>query len=234
MISLLDPDNPEQAFPPVETAEQDPDGLLAVGGDLSPTRLLNAYRQGIFPWYSSEQPILWWSPDPRTVLFPDRIRISRSLRKNLRNRNYRVSFDTAFSDVLNACALPQPGREETWITTEMKQAYTQLHRLGFAHSVEIWEQNRLAGGLYGIAIGRAFFGESMFSRVRDASKIALVHLAHALAERDFGLIDCQVYTPHLISLGAEEIERRHFCDLLQRFCSHPGYIGSWTGGMDAS
>lgn len=231
MISLLDPDNPEEPFPHVDMAEREPDGLLAVGGDLSPTRLLNAYRHGIFPWYSDEQPILWWSPDPRTVLFPDRIRISRSLGKTLRNRNYRFTFDTAFTEVINACAMPQPGREETWITEEMKQAYIKLHELGFAHSAEIREDHRLVGGLYGIAIGRVFFGESMFSLTRDASKMALVHLARFLSERDFGLIDCQVYTPHLISLGAEEIERRHFCDLLRKFCSQPGITGKWTRGI---
>lgn len=234
MISLLDPDNPEEHFPPVENAAQEPDGLLAVGGDLSPTRLLNAYRHGIFPWYSSEQPILWWAPDPRTVLFPERIRISRSLGKTLRNRNYQFTFDSAFTEVINACATPQPGREETWITEEMKQAYIQLHRLGFAHSAEVREKNRLVGGLYGIAIGRVFFGESMFSLVRDASKIALVHLAHSLADRGFGVIDCQVYTPHLISLGAEEIERRRFCDLLQRYCNQPGFIGNWSEDIDES
>jgi leucyl/phenylalanyl-tRNA--protein transferase len=233
MISLLDPDNPEERFPPVEFAEQEPDGLLAIGGDLSPTRLLNAYRQGIFPWYSSEQPILWWSPDPRTVLFPEHIKISRSLGKSLRNRNYHCSFDSAFSDVINACAMPLPGREETWISDEMKQAYIHLHRLGFAHSVEIWEDKRLVGGLYGIAIGRVFFGESMFSLARDASKIALVHLARTLAARGFGLIDCQVYTAHLISLGAEEIERKRFCELLQHYCNQPGPSGRWDGGIDA-
>lgn len=232
MISLLDPDNPDEQFPPVELAEQEPDGLLAVGGDLSPTRLLNAYRQGIFPWYSSEQPILWWAPDPRTVLFPERIKISRSLAKTLRNRDYRFTFDTAFSEVINACATPQPGREETWITEEMKQAYIRLHQLGYAHSAEVREENRLVGGLYGIAIGRVFFGESMFSRARDTSKIALVHLAHHLVARNFGLIDCQVYSPHLISLGAEEIERRQFCDLLQHFCNQPGFTGSWTEALD--
>lgn len=232
MILLLDPDNPEEPFPPVEDAKQEPDGLLAVGGDLSPARLLNAYRHGIFPWYSSEQPILWWAPDPRTVLFPERIKISRSLGKTLRNRDYRVTLDTAFAEVISACAMPQPDREETWITEEMKQAYIHLHQLGHAHSVEIWQNNRLVGGLYGIAIGRVFYGESMFSRVRDASKIALVHLARHLADRDFGLIDCQVYTPHLISMGAEEIERRHFCDLLQHFCHQPGFTGSWTEAMN--
>lgn len=183
MISLLDPDNPQERFPPVEHAEQEPDGLLAVGGDLSPTRLLNAYQHGIFPWYSSEQPILWWSPDPRTVLFPERIKISRSLAKSLRNRHYRCDFDRDFDAVISACAMPLPGREETWITDEMKQAYIHLHQLGFAHSMEIREDGRLVGGLYGIAIGRVFFGESMFSLARDASKIALVHLARTLADK---------------------------------------------------
>ncbi|AKH19809.1 leucyl/phenylalanyl-tRNA--protein transferase [Sedimenticola thiotaurini] len=234
MISLLDPDNPEEPFPPVEQAEREPDGLLAVGGDLSPTRLLNAYRHGIFPWYSLGQPILWWAPDPRTVLFPKRIKVSRSLAKTLRNRDYRFTFDSAFADVIDACATPQPGREETWITAEMKQAYIRLHQLGHAHSVEIWEQNRLVGGLYGIAIGRVFYGESMFSRVRDASKIALVHLARYLDDKEFGLIDCQVYSAHLISLGAEEIRRQQFCEYLQHFCNQAGLTGSWTETHDKS
>lgn len=234
MISLLDPDNPEEPFPPVEQAEQEPDGLLAVGGDLSPTRLLNAYRHGIFPWYSAGQPILWWAPNPRTVLFPERIKVSRSLAKTLRNRDYRFTFDTAFADVIDACAMPQPGREETWITEEMKQAYIQLHRLGYAHSAEIREGKKLVGGLYGIAIGRVFYGESMFSRVRDASKIALVHLARYLEERSFGLIDCQVYSAHLASLGAVEIERGQFCEYLQHFCSQPGLTDSWTRTHDES
>ncbi len=227
MISLLDPDNPREPFPPVEQAERDPDGLLAVGGDLSSTRLLNAYRHGIFPWYSDEQPILWWSPDPRTILIPDALKITKSLAKTLRNREYRFSFDKAFMQVVEGCAMPQPGREETWITEEMKLAYNELHRAGHAHSVEIWEENRLVGGLYGVAIGRAFFGESMFSLSRDASKIALVHLAQTLRVKGFGVIDCQVYTPHLISMGAREIERRVFIKLLDRYCELPGYPGPW-------
>lgn len=169
---------------------------------------------------------------PQDSAFPERIKISRSLAKTLRNRDYRFTFDTAFSEVINACATPQPGREETWITEEMKQAYIRLHQLGYAHSAEVREENRLVGGLYGIAIGRVFFGESMFSRARDTSKIALVHLARHLVARNFGLIDCQVYSPHLISLGAEEIERRQFCDLLQHFCNQPGFTGSWTEALD--
>lgn len=227
MISLLDPDNPNQPFPPVEQAEEEPDGLLAVGGDLSPARLLNAYRQGIFPWYSDDQPILWWSPDPRTVLFPGDIKVSKSLRKSMRRRACEFRFDRDFSQVITCCAMPQPGREETWITDEMKLAYIRLHRMGYAHSAEVWEQNRLVGGLYGVAIGRAFFGESMFSLVPDASKIALVHLARTLEQRGFGLIDCQVHTPHLISMGATEIRRSHFIELLGRFCDLPGENGNW-------
>ncbi|MCW8908506.1 MAG: leucyl/phenylalanyl-tRNA--protein transferase [Sedimenticola sp.] len=227
MISLLDPDNPNEPFPPVEQAEVDPDGLLAVGGDLCPSRLLNAYRQGIFPWYSDDQPILWWSPDPRTVLFPGDVKVSKSLRKAMRRQEYRFSFDQDFPRVIAGCAMPQPGREETWITEHMKNAYIELHRMGYAHSAEIWEQNRLVGGLYGVAIGRAFFGESMFSLVPNASKIALVHLARALEERGFGLIDCQVYTPHLISMGATEISRRQFIGLLDRLCDLPDDNGIW-------
>lgn len=227
MISLLDSDNPRQPFPPVEQAEREPDGLLAVGGDLSPDRLLAAYRHGIFPWYSDNQPILWWSPDPRTVLFPGEIKLSRSLRKTLRNRDYQFTFDQAFPRVIAGCAMPQPGREETWITNEMQQAYIRLHQMGYAHSAEIWQQERLVGGLYGVAIGRAFFGESMFSLVRDASKIALVLLAQTLDKRGFGIIDCQVHTPHLVSMGAREINRKQFVELLDRFCQLPGYTGRW-------
>jgi len=227
MISLLDPDNPNQPFPPVDQAEEEPDGLLAVGGDLSPARLLNAYCHGIFPWYSDDQPILWWSPDPRTVLFPDSIKVSKSLRKTMRRRDYRFCFDRDFTQVIGSCAKPQPGREETWITDEMKEAYIRLHRMGYAHSAEVWEQNRLIGGLYGVAIGRAFFGESMFSLVPDASKIALVHLARTLQQHGFGLIDCQVYTPHLISMGATEISRERFVDLLDHFCELPDNKALW-------
>ena len=227
MIALLDPDNPRQPFPPVEQAEREPDGLLAVGGDLSPDRLLAAYHHGIFPWYSDNQPILWWSPDPRTVLFPREIRLSRSLRKTLRNRVYRFTFDQDFPGVIAGCATPQAGREETWITTEMQRAYIQLHQMGYAHSAEIWQQEQLVGGLYGVAIGKAFFGESMFSLARDASKIALVHLTQALDRRGFGVVDCQVHSPHLISMGAREISRKQFIELLDHFCQLPGYTGCW-------
>lgn len=228
MLYLLDPDNPEAPFPPVEQAEREPDGLLAVGGDLSPQRLLNAYRHGIFPWYSDDQPLLWWSPDPRTVLIPERIKISRSLKKSLRNRPFRVTFDQAFGEVIDACAAPRKEADGTWITDEMKDAYSHLNHLGYAHSVEVWHQDKLVGGLYGIAIGQVFFGESMFSRVSDGSKIALVYLAMQLMEWRFKMIDCQLHSTHLISLGAEEISRHLFCQRLKKWCSLPGKKGTWS------
>ena len=227
MISLLDPDNPAAPFPPVHQAEREPDGLLAVGGDLKPARLINAYRHGIFPWFSEDQPILWWSPDPRTILVPGQLKISRSLRQSLRNRGYRISFDRAFADTIDHCSMTGPGREETWITDEMKQAYQRMYHLGYAHSVEVWHSATQVGGLYGIAIGRVFFGESMFSRARDASKVALVHLCQLLAGKGFELIDCQVNTSHLMSLGAREIDRSAFCELLDVYCEQPGLNGSW-------
>jgi leucyl/phenylalanyl-tRNA--protein transferase len=222
MFYLLDPKNPQAPFPPVERSEREPNGLLAIGGDLSPTRLLNAYRSGVFPWYSEEQPILWWSPDPRTVLFPQRLKISRSLAKTLRNGPFNVSFDQAFDQVIRGCAAPRRDEEGTWITDEMMQAYRELHRLGHAHSVEVWHGDDLAGGLYGVAIGAVFFGESMFSRERDASKVALVHLVRRLQARGYRLIDCQVYSAHLISLGAETIDRREFCRCLEKWCPETG------------
>ena len=172
------------AFPPVESALAEPNGLLAVGGDLSPRRLLAAYRRGIFPWYSEGDPILWWCPDPRMVLVPGELRVTRSLAKTLRNKTYQVRFDTAFDDVMRGCAAPRPDQPGTWITAEMRAAYGRLHELGYAHSVETWIDGRLAGGLYGVAIGRVFFGESMFTRVRDASKIAFVHLVRRLERED--------------------------------------------------
>jgi leucyl/phenylalanyl-tRNA--protein transferase len=220
MIHVLNPYQPDEPFPPVEQAELEPNGLLAVGGDLSSSRLLNAYRSGIFPWYSDDQPILWWSPDPRTVLYPEQLKISRSLRKTLRNKPFRVTFDQAFSGVMSACAAPRKQAEGTWISPEMLAAYRELHRIGYAHSVEVWMEDRLVGGLYGVALGSVFFGESMFSTERDASKVALVYLTRLLQDRDFRLIDCQVYSAHLISLGAKEIERSSFCRALDRWCPH--------------
>lgn len=204
---------PLPVFPPVESALREPEGpngLLAVGGDLSPSRLLAAYRQGIFPWYSPGEPLLWWSPDPRMVLFPDELKISRSLAKTLRNQPYSVRLDHCFSRVMAECSAPRHGHTGTWISLEMQQAYTKLHELGHAHSVETWVEGELVGGLYGVALGRVFYGESMFSRQPDASKIALAHLCHYLRQQDYVVIDCQMKTEHLASLGAREISRHDF------------------------
>jgi len=204
------------AFPPVEHALTEPPGLLAAGGALSPTWLLAAYRRGIFPWYAEGEPLLWWSPDPRMVLFPNEIRIRRSLRKVLRQQRFEVRFDTAFAQVVRACAAPREDSPGTWITPAMQQAYIRMHELGYAHSVEAWNADELVGGLYGLALGRAFFGESMFSRRSDASKICLVHLTKFLESRNFGMIDCQMTTPHLLSMGAREIPREAFCRRLEQ------------------
>ena len=204
-------------FPPLASALAEPNGLLAAGGDLSPERLLAAYRRGIFPWYAEHQPILWWSPDPRMVLFPAEFAISRSLAKTLRNAAYEVRLDSAFSQVTESCAAPRAGAAGTWISGEMQAAYLRLHELGYAHSVETWIDGRLAGGLYGVAIGGVFYGESMFSRAKDASKIALAHLCRHLEHQGFAVIDCQMNTAHLASLGAREIRRSAFAALLANF-----------------
>lgn len=225
MIPWLTPDTP---FPPIERALTEPNGLLAAGGDLSPARLIDAYRRGIFPWYSAGEPILWWSPDPRMVLLPGALRISRSLAKTLRNADYRVTLDTAFGEVIAACAeTPRPGQHGTWITPEMQTAYTRLHALGYAHSVEVWRQGRLVGGLYGVALGRLFCGESMFSRVRDASKIALAHLCRHLERRGFGIIDCQMETAHLASLGARPMPRRDYLACIATLVWEDAARGRW-------
>ncbi|MCX7163001.1 MAG: leucyl/phenylalanyl-tRNA--protein transferase [Rhodocyclales bacterium] len=216
------------SFPLLDTALTEPNGLLAAGGDLSPQRLLAAYRRSIFPWYSQGQPILWWSPDPRMTLIPDELKISRSLAKTLRNANYQVRLDTAFGDVVRACAgKPRQGQSGTWISAEMQAAYGELHRTGHAHSVETWIDDKLAGGLYGIAIGRAFYGESMFADARDASKIALAHLCAHLTQRGFGIIDCQMETAHLASLGAKPMPRRHFAARLDDLCASGEAPGCW-------
>jgi len=217
-----------ESFPPIEQALTEPNGLLAAGGDLSPQRLLDAYRQGIFPWYSESQPILWWSPDPRMVLFVDEFKASRSLRKTVSRRMFDVSVDRAFRPVIEACAEPRDGQGGTWITPAMIDAYTKLHRAGHAHSVEAWVDGELAGGLYGVAIGRMFFGESMFARVTDASKVALVHLVEILKRRDMPLIDCQQQTPHLARLGARLIPRRAFAEALARLVNSPQPAGAWS------
>lgn len=204
-------------FPPPELALDEPNGLLAAGGDLSPERLLKAYGLGIFPWYEEGQPILWWSPHPRTLLFPADIHISRSLRKTLRRGAMTVTFDTCFEEVMRGCAAPRRDSHGTWITEDMVEAYCRLHHLGHAHSVEVWQDDNLVGGLYGVALGSAFFGESMFSRVTDASKVAMVHLAGQLSLWGFGFIDCQVETSHLLSLGAVSVPRPTFQRLLTRY-----------------
>ena len=198
-----------------------------MGGDLSPERILSAYRQGIFPWYSEEQPILWWSPDPRTVLFPKDLMISKSLRKKLRAGKLRITFDQAFAEVIHQCALPRRDESGTWISPEIIQAYCQLHEQGHAHSVEAWNGDALVGGLYGIAINRVFFGESMFSRESDASKIAFSYLVQQLNAWGIELIDCQVYTAHLESLGAQEITRDEFITLLPSLCDTPIEADAW-------
>lgn len=197
-------------FPPVDSALKDPDGLLAAGGGLSTERLLAAYRRGIFPWYSEGQPVLWWSPDPRNVLFPREFRRSRSLRKSIRNRGYRTEIDTAFVDVVAACAEPRASGPGTWITPGMAAAYGDLHARGFAHSIETWRDGELVGGLYGVALGRVFFGESMFSRATDASKVALARLVDESHVRDIALIDCQVESAHVTSLGSRPLPRAEF------------------------
>jgi leucyl/phenylalanyl-tRNA---protein transferase len=212
-------------FPPVERALKDPNGLLAAGGDLSPARLLAAYRRGIFPWYSGAEPILWWSPDPRMVLRCDELKVSRSLGKSMRNKGYEVRIDTAFERVLAGCADREQG---TWLGRAMRKAYTALHKDGCAHSFETWRGADLVGGLYGVALGRMFFGESMFSRATDASKVALVALVRELRARAFPLIDCQMHTPLLASLGAKEIPRRAFLRALEPLVNYAVPAGKWN------
>ncbi len=217
-LHWIDPNSPPEAFPPVEIALRDPEGLLAVGGDLSPKRLLAAYRRGIFPWFVDGQPILWWSPDPRCLFRPDAFHLSRSLRRTIRRSTFEVSFNQRFEAVVQACAEPRPNQDGTWITRDMVNAYTELHWDGWAHSVEILDGDELVGGIYGIAIGRAFFGESMFSRRIDASKMAMAALIRELTKRDFLLLDGQVESPHLLSLGAEMAPRDGFIRLLDTAC----------------
>lgn len=217
-LHWINPLDPDYSFPDVQQALRDPDGLLAAGGDLSPVRLLKAYRLGIFPWFSDGQPILWWSPDPRMVLFPDELKISRSLAKTLRQQRFKITLDTNLDAVIRQCAEPRQDAQGTWITQDMMTAYNRLHQLGYAHSVEAWQDDQLVGGLYGVALGQIFFGESMFSRVSNASKVAFVYLVRQLKEKSFQLIDCQVETAHLGSLGARNIPRQQFIQILDRYC----------------
>ena len=225
MLAWLEPGEP---FPPVERALRNPNGLLAAGGDLSAGRLLDAYRHGVFPWYSGSEPLLWWSPDPRMVLYCDEFKISRSLAKSARNKGYEVRIDSCFSKILDACAEPRKGESGTWLGRDMKAAYLALHRAGYAHSFETWRGRDLVGGLYGVAIGRMFYGESMFSRETDASKVALLHLIGFLVERKFPLVDCQMHTPLLASLGAREIPRPSFLRALATLVNYAEPPGKWS------
>jgi leucyl/phenylalanyl-tRNA--protein transferase len=214
VIPILSAD-PESPFPPSEQALEYPPGLLAAGGDLSPARLLNAYRHGIFPWYSEDEPILWWSPAPRCVLLPQSVHVSRRLKRRYNQGRFSLTVDRAFEEVINACAAPRHDHDGTWITRDMQAAYVRLHELGIAHSVETWVDGEMSGGIYGLALGRVFFGESMFSRFTDASKVALVALCKQLQQWDFTLVDCQVNNPHLVRMGAIEISRTEFNSYLE-------------------
>lgn len=227
MFAILDPHDRAQPFPPVASALAEPNGLLAAGGCLSPERLRNAYRHGIFPWFNAGEPILWWSPDPRWVLAPEAVKVSRSLGKRLRRGDFAFSYDRAFDAVILACSAPRTGAGGTWLTPEMLRAYGHLHRLGLAHSFETWRDGELVGGLYGVAIGQVFFGESMFHRAADASKVAFVLGCRQLAAWGYRLIDCQVHTPHLESLGAGDISRQMFTELLEHHCEAPVAASAW-------
>ncbi len=232
MTFLTHLDDNSVFFPHPDRALDDPNGLLALGGNLNIDTLLRAYSQGIFPWFSEGDPILWWSPAPRMVIKPDNMHVSRSLRKLVRQENYRYCFDSAFEQVISHCATCRS--EGTWITSEMQQAYINMHQAGHAHSVEIWQEEELVGGLYGIAIGRIFFGESMFSLQPNASKLAFYHLTSHLAEKGFQLIDCQMETDHLRSLGAVTMEREEFLEQLERGCKPPISPASWADNTDRS
>ncbi len=214
-------------FPDPSTAPGD--FPLAAGGDLSPERLLFAYSLGIFPWYSEDEPILWWSPDPRMVLFPENLKISKSLKKVLKNKGFAVKFDTNFEEVIKSCAyVPRPGQDGTWLNADMIDAYIELHKLGYAHSVETYLDGKLVGGLYGIALGGTFFGESMFHKVSNASKVAFVHLVRKLKDLDFDMIDCQQSTPHMARFGAVEIPRKEFLERLSKSLKKPTIRGKWS------
>jgi leucyl/phenylalanyl-tRNA--protein transferase len=217
----------QHVFPPVSHAEED--GLLAVGGDLDPNRLLLAYSQGIFPWYSKGDPILWWSPDPRMVLFPAELKVSKSMKQVLKRGTFEVTFDRDFPAVIKECGkIDRPGQAGTWLSADMRKAYEKLHDLSAAHSVEVWLQGKLVGGLYGLALGSVFCGESMFSYESNASKTGFIVLVNALIAHGFELIDCQVYTEHLESLGAREIPRTEFLKLLHAGIQKPGWMGKWS------
>jgi len=228
MIAWLDPENDKAPFPPISDAETEPNGLLAAGGSLRPERLLSAYRQGIFPWFDDSQPILWWSPAPRMVLKPDEAHVSKSLAKLIRKQTYECSFDRDFTSVITECAKDRPDQDGTWITESMQAAYQTLHQLGYAHSVEVWLDDELVGGLYGIAIGQFYFGESMFSRCQNTSKVGFAYLTEKLQQWGYQYIDCQVKTEHLESLGAYELPREQFSELLEKYCSQEPCKDAWV------
>lgn len=229
-IHWIRPGDPPDSFPDAESALDVPDGLLAAGGDLSSERLLYAYAHGIFPWYNEGEPIIWWSPDPRCVIDPARFAIARRSLRAIRNSGFSVSFNLAFEAVIEECAVRRPGQSGTWITTDMVSAYCALHREGWAHSVEVWQDDELFGGVYGIAIGRGFFGESMFSRASNASKAALAALCAELVKRDFRLLDCQVESPHLMRLGARLLPRKAFLETLSEACRSRSRTRDWPPG----
>lgn len=224
-------DRPD-AFPDICAAMSEPNGLLAAGGDLSEPRLLAAYSQGIFPWFDDGQPVLWWSPDPRCVIVPGDFHASRRLRRSLRRRDFTISFNTSFDEVIAACALPREGQDGTWITSDMSAAYRHLHRRGWAHSVEVWRNDLLVGGLYGLAIGKVFFGESMFSTSNDASKAAMLELCRVLEAAGFVLLDGQVASPHLLSLGATLMPRSEFKAVLRTECKEAIRFTDWPEGRN--
>lgn len=226
-MQLITADTPETQFPSPNSASEE--GLVAVGGEITTKRVLSAYRQGIFPWYSEDQPVLWWSPEPRAILYPDEIKISRSLKKTLRHNNFSITADTAFSEVVKACAGPraQSPTGGTWITTEMMDTYNRLHQLGYGHSIEVWNEEKLVGGLYGLSLGSAFFGESMFSYQSDASKLALVYLAKFSKSRGIDFIDCQLPTGHLASMGAVNISRKEYLRILETALKHQDHTKYW-------
>lgn len=226
-VVWLSPADPPDAFPPVELALREPDGLLAAGGDLSSERLLAAYRHGIFPWYEEGQPILWWSPDPRCVLYPQEFHASRRLRRYARQSSLTLSCDKAFSDVVLACAGSRESQQGTWITPDVMTAFNKLHADGWAHSIEIWDEQTLVGGIYGLSIGRVFFGESMFSHRDNASKFAMLGLCSILSRNDFELLDCQVLSEHLLTLGACLIPRAEFAETLRCFCATEDQFANW-------
>lgn len=230
-IAWLGPDDPVDAFPSVDTALREPDGLLAAGGDLSQERLLNAYTAGIFPWYEDGQPILWWSPDPRCVLLPGELHVSRRLARYARNSSFRLSCNRNFAAVIDACAGERSAQQGTWITRAMRKSFIELHAAGWAHSVEIWDADDLVGGIYGLSIGRTFFGESMFSRRDNASKFAMLGLCSILDQHDFDLLDCQVLSQHLLSLGARLMPRSDFTSVLEQSCRERQQFANWPSNL---